>query len=43
MIGISLASRTIPRSVAPPNSSTANARATIAMVDPSVEIVTAAR
>ena len=33
MIGISRASRTIPRSVAPPNSSTAKASATIAMPD----------
>ena len=41
--GISRASSTIPRSVAPPNSSTANARATVAIPEPRVETVTAAR
>jgi hypothetical protein len=43
MIGISRASSTIPRSVAPPKSSTAKASATVASPDPSVETVTEAR
>ena len=42
-MGISRASRTIPRSVALPNDRTANASATMAIPDPSVETVTAAR
>ena len=43
MTGISRASRTIPKSLAPPNSSTAKASATIAMPEPRVETVFAAR
>ena len=42
-IGISRASSTMPRSVAPPKSSTAKASATIAMPEPSVDTVTDAR
>ena len=42
-IGISRASSTIPRAVAPPKSRTAKASATVAMPEPSVDTVTDAR